>query len=179
MHYENIFTSSEEEQSSTSSIVHTLRNPKRVRSQIKEPKTRKEGASHSSIAGPSEQSMDDVTDGFLKPKKTARRVRPMTPFIIPTTSDVPREPEHLPTTPSTVRKPPPIYIDYPPSEANSSVIRKWLSGLKGAASFRRFNELQYVLFPQDEQAARILQTHFTQRAIPYFTHALRHVKRNG
>jgi hypothetical protein len=93
-------------------------------------------------------------------------------------SDVPREPEHLHTTPSTVRKPPPIYIDYPPSEANSSVIRKWLSGLKVAASFRRFNELQYIIFPQDEQASRILQTHFTQRAIPYFTHAPRHVKRN-
>jgi hypothetical protein len=94
-------------------------------------------------------------------------------------SDVPREPEHLTTTPSTVRKPPPIYIDYPPSEVNSTSIRKWLTGLKVSASFRRFNDQQYIIFPSDDLTSRTLQTHCTQLAIPYYTYAPRHIKKHG
>ena len=91
-----------------------------------------------------------------RPAKALRGIHTHT-FVIPTAkgmdplSDILREPENEAVTPSMDRKPPPIYLGYPPSEANSCVIRKWLSGLKVAASHRRFNELQYILFPHDEQ----------------------------
>lgn len=177
-----MYTSSDEERSSSSSLLQP-RISKRVKAQPKVQKNvKRQDVSHSSTTNPS--STCPMDDGFLRPKKTARP-KPEQPFVLPTSNrmeslgDSPREPVNTSVTPSTARKPPPIYIDHPPSESNSCAIRKWLSGLKVSASFRRFNDKQYILFPHDDLATRTLQTHFTQLAIPYYTHAPRHVKKHG
>jgi hypothetical protein len=132
------------------------------------------------------------SDGFIKPKKTARPAKTPSPFLIPTQNSMAPLSDMLSTesasvasrnasthiTTPTVKKPPPIYIDQPPSEKNSTAMINMLTQLKVSASFRRYNEKQYIVYPHDEQAARTLLTHFTVQNVPFYTHAPRNIKKH-
>ena len=82
--------------------------------------------------------MDDISDRFLKPTKTARPVKPKAPFVIPTATrmeplgDVPQKRSYLTlygpkTSPNRHR--------LPSIEASSCVIRKRFFGLKVAGLY--------------------------------------------